>query len=223
MPERISFTTEDEVNIAGTWSPAPTINCGALLLHMMPETRESWAYVQRAWAAKGVATLAIDFRGHGESVSGPNGERLDFRQFKDEEHRSYIWDVIGALRWMRERGIAYDRIYIVGASIGANIAIQALTEEPHLAGAVVLSPSRDYRGIKALVDVQNTLPHQSLYIISSEDDTPSYADSQKLFQEAPVTEKVFQPYKKAGHGTSMLKSDPTLVEKIPEWMLKNIR
>ncbi len=219
MAERITYITPDEVTIVGDWLPAPTMIGAVLLLHMMPLKRDSWALFLRALNKRGLGGLAIDLRGHGESVERPNGTKLDFRNFSDNENQSTIWDIIGGVDWLRKRGIEREQIMLAGASIGANLCLRELAEEPTIPGAVLLSPGADYRGLKALEDVEKISGSQALFIASSEEDKDSFISSRRLFELAPSTNKIFLPYKGAGHGTSMFTSVPELMEKAADWLL----
>lgn len=218
MPERVSFPTRDGVTIVGDWQPVPSLQGATILLHMMPETRQSWASMQRALAKKNIASVAIDLRGHGESTQMEDGQIMDFRQFPDTEHQNYILDATAAMDWLRGKGMTLDRIYVVGASIGANAALALLADEPKLAGAVVFSPRMDYRGIDLSVDIGNILPHQSVLCIAAEDDPEPFADTKQMFEEVASEDKVFLPYKVAGHGTAILNADSSLADKIATWV-----
>lgn len=219
MSDRVTFQTADEITIVGDWQPAATTYAAAILVHMMPETRKSWAAAQTAFAKRGIATLAIDLRGHGESLERADGVKFDYRQFTDEQHQGSIYDLTAAVAWIRERGVPLDRLFAVGASIGANLSLQLITEEPRMPGAVLISPSADYRGVDAFDDVDRIRTEQGLYVVSSEDDIQSFGDSRKLFEMAPTQEKVFVPYKNAGHGTAILSQDPAIADKMGEWMI----
>ena len=223
MAERITLTTVDDMNIVGDWVPSPRMVGAVILVHAMPETRSSWSAVQVALSRKGLASLAIDLRGHGDSTTAADGQGLDYHTFTDEDHQSAILDVQEAVAWVRKRGIELNRIALGGASIGANLAIIELAEEPTLAGAVLLSPGADYHGTNALDEAEDLLPDQDLIIVSSEDDAESFPTSKKLYDLVSVDKKTFVPYKNAGHGTDMLKSDPALTEKIAGWLLDMVR
>ena len=61
---------------------------------------------------KNISSLAIDLRGHGESGGGEVAE-------------SFL-DVQAALAWLKkETGLPLGQTIVIGASIGANLAIQA--------------------------------------------------------------------------------------------------
>lgn len=222
MPERITYTTDDGVKIVGDWTAAPTMIGAVVFLHMMPANRSSWAGCVRSLTKRGIGALAIDLRGHGESTVRDDGTKLDYRQFTDDEHQSSIWDVSGAVDWLKGRGIPLDRIVLMGASIGADLAIRELAEEPRMAGAVLLSPGI-YRGMDASIDVKDLLPDHALTVVVSEDDNESYAISKKMYDGAPVIRKTLLPYQTAGHGTNILSADSGLVEKLAKWIESIIR
>lgn len=218
MAERILFVTPDDVTIVGDWSPASTLVGAVILLHMMPLTRASWAVFLRSLNKRGLAGLAIDLRGHGESIVGPNGIRLNYQEFSDNEHQSALWDVSSAVDWVRGRGIELDRITMAGASIGANLCVRQLGDEPAMPGAVLLSPG-NYRGINVLDEAQKLGSAQSLFIASSEEDIDSFSISRTLFEQAPIENKTFVPYKGGGHGTTLFTSDLQLMDKTADWLL----
>ena len=223
MPERITFTTSDHITIVGDWVTSPTMIGAVLLLHMMPATRQSWAQLQRLLATQGVASLAIDLRGHGESTHDRHNAVLDYRRFTDPEHAASIEDVAGAVQWIRVRGIEPARIAIAGASIGANLALWYLSENPVIPAAALLSPGENYHGISALDAAPNVLPHQSVWMAaSSGDDDESVRavdDIATLIDPEQVTvEKLVS----AGHGTHMLQADAALTNRLAEWLRDRI-
>lgn len=222
MAERITLTTDDDMQIVGDWAPAPTVIGAALLLHMLPETRASWLSVQQALVKQGVASLAIDLRGHGQSTKSVNGQSFSYETFTDEETRSSSLDVSAAVEWIRSRGIDLNRIVLIGASIGANLAILELVDEPSLAGAVLISPGKNFHGVAIDEELPNLNSGQHVLVVASEDD-PIFADSQQLYHDAPVENKAFLPFTKAGHGTTIFKTELKLADKIADWTASLIR
>lgn len=219
MPERVSFETNDGVQIVGDWVAAPTTLGAVILIHMMPANRRSWADFQVSLAKRGLASLAIDLRGHGESTVGPEGSAIDFKNFTDAEHQSSLLDVIAAYQWLTRRGFEKQRIALVGASIGANLAAQFLLEEPGVPGAALLSPGRNYRGTNIVNDIRSVLPEQSVWIAASEgDDQISFEASREAHDIASCNRKTLIPLKAAGHGTAMLVSHPEVGEQLADWL-----
>jgi len=218
MAEKISYVTGDKVTIVGDWYTAPTMIGAMLLIPMMRESRSSWVSLQRALSKLGIASLAIDLRGHGDSVRGWQDAKLDYRDFSDEEHRESITDVVAGIDWIQKRGIGRDRIGLGGASFGANLALWMMSESPSLTCGVALSAGANYRGTNAIDYANQLLTSQSVFLAASEEDKESFADTKKTFEAAACAKKVFMSYKGAGHGTEILKFDPSLSDKIADWV-----
>ena len=161
MAEQVELTTADGVTIAGTHYKAEPPGPGILLLHMMPAAKESW----RGFAVKlnevGIGVLAIDLRGHGESDGGPDG----YRTFTDEEHQLSIEDVRAGVKYQKEEG--HSPIFIAGASIGANLALNIIAEDPEIEGAILLSAGLDYRGVETSPAARKIRSDQSVYVVLS--------------------------------------------------------
>jgi len=240
--ESITLTTSDNVRIAGHWYPIAEPKGWALLLHMMPATKESYGKLAEELQRRGIASLAIDFRGHGESQGGQAG----YVRFTDTEHQAKINDVRAAMLWIednaeksaklpKEYGKAppanyiLPRLVVVGASIGANLALQLLEEEAGLAGVVLLSPGLDYRGVKTDAIARAIRDHESrdreqqgrlsplLLAAGGADDRYSTETVHALAQilEGRVTIKSFG---NAGHGTTMFEREPALLTEVAEWI-----
>jgi len=218
MPETISYKTLDNVIITGDWSPSPTTLGVAILLHMMPSDRKSWAAFQQVLLKHNIASLAIDLRGHGDSNHTTEGAALDYKKFQDADHQKYLFDVLGAIDWLTEKKYDKEQIMTVGASIGADIALWALQDEPALAGAVLLSPG-NYRGIDAVDKAEYTKYDHSLWAAGSDSDDPeAYETAEQIIEKAGAGRKKFVPYKNAGHGIHLFTADPELMENLAKWM-----
>jgi pimeloyl-ACP methyl ester carboxylesterase len=218
MSETINYKTLDNVFIVGEWSPSPNTIGVAILLHMMPNDRKSWAPFQQILQKHNIASLAIDLRGHGESTKTEEGGVLDHKKFSDEDHRKYLYDVIGAFDWLEEKKYSKSQIMMVGASLGANIALWALEDEPILAGAALLSPG-NYRGIDAVEKAGYIKPHHAIWAAGSDSDDPdAYEAAKNVVEIAAAERKKFVPYKNSGHGVHLFTSDPELMENLSAWI-----
>jgi fermentation-respiration switch protein FrsA (DUF1100 family) len=80
----------------------------------------------------GFGVLMIDVRGHGQSS--------DARFTFGLKERS---DVLGAVDWLRQRGIAPGQIGVLGLSLGAAASIGAAAEEPAIAAVATDSSFAD--------------------------------------------------------------------------------
>lgn len=222
MPERVSFPTVDEVTLVGTWVEAPAATGVVILLHMMLTTRSSWSKMQDALAKKGLSSLAIDLRGHGESTVGPKGSELSFQEFTDDMHQASIIDVEAAVNWLREKKYQLGRMAFMGGSIGATLALVSLADESRIPAAVLFSPG-DYRGFKLVEESQRLNPEQALCILVSTNDSQSAAASKALSVEAPIDHKELIEYADAGHGTAILDKIPELPDLLADWIIASLR
>ena len=90
---------------------------GVVLAHGGRFTKESWTEQAQVLSEAGFWTLAIDFRGRGQSRSGSGAASGDDGAY---------YDVLAAVRYLRRRGA--QRVSVVGASFGGEAAARASVE-----------------------------------------------------------------------------------------------
>jgi len=221
MPEKVNFDTEDGVIIYADHYASGVDGPSALLLHMMPATKESWSAFATALLSAGFShVLAIDLRGHGESVHQGNA-RLDYKQFEDADHQAKMMDVDAAVRWLEGQGVAKERLALVGASIGANLAIAYGAEHGEIPAVVALSPGLDYRGVTTPDKVAKYRSGQGLYLVASEEDELSFKTDREL--AAIKNGTIVKEFRGAGHGTAMFDKAPGLMAEVVEWLGERVR
>src|SRR5207253_20840 len=103
-----------------------------------------WQKLCEALWQMGYGTLAIDLRGHGQSVM-KGKTKTTFESFD----RTGEWpraeeDIRAAVKEVRRHG--EKSIGLIGGSIGANLVSQAAAKEK-VRWVVLLSPGEDYRGV----------------------------------------------------------------------------
>ncbi len=201
----IGMVTEDGVRIKGTYyRPAAANAPGIVLLHMLGRHREDWDAFARTLQDAGYAVLAIDLRGHGES----EGQR---------EWSKMTKDAAIAVDFVRSRSETDpDRIALIGASIGANLAINYAAEDPEIRGVALLSPGLDYRGVTTPEAVK-AYGKRPLFLAASSEDRYAYGSAQELGRLAtgPVQLLLLDGQ---GHGTQMLGKDNGLEEALLNWL-----
>lgn len=210
---KISFETSDRVTIAGDWLVPEGAKRVVLLLHMMPATRVSWLPLSRALNEAGFATLAIDLRGHGESTAGG----LNYQNFSDAEHQASRLDVDAAVNFLKSKGFNEENISLAGASIGANLSLDALYRYKGSTRAVLLSPGLDYRGVKTELLMKGLNANQKVWIVAAEGDTYS-ADSSLKLQELQKETATVTIFGGAAHGTNLFEPEPTLITDIVKFL-----
>jgi alpha-beta hydrolase superfamily lysophospholipase len=208
--ELLTIATKDNVELSAILWDAQSSH-SVLLLHMMPATKESWMDFAGLLTEQGFNVLAIDFRGHGESAGG------DYNTFTPEEHQKYYKDVEAAVEFLRQR-YPDSEVLIGGASIGANEVIKYMADYSEIAKGFALSAGLDYYGVRAIDDIKNLRPEQSILLVGAKDDVRKSGGScgemaDQLFELTSARkEKII--LETGGHGTDMLAAHMDLPDKI---------
>ena len=222
MVEKITIITEDKVEIVGSYLKAQRSKAIALLLHMLPATKESWSKFAELLADKGVSSLSIDLRGHGESVK-KGDQILDYKLFENEDHQASKIDVKAATEWLfKKDDVGADRLAVVGASIGSNLAIRLTAEMSDIPVCVALSPGLDYKGVTSDDALRSIRPGQSVLIAVSEEDEVSVSSVRQLETIKTKAELKFVYLSGAGHGTTMFERDPDFMNETLDWLVEHL-
>jgi dienelactone hydrolase len=127
-----------------------------------------------------------------------------------------VWDYLAA-----RADIDESRTAIIGASIGANMALVTADSRLDINGIVLLSPGRSYFGVTTedrIVDYGE----RPVLIVASEEDTEAAIAARSLIDLA-VGPAQLEMYQGAGHGTNMFDSRPELSELIVNWLDQNVK
>lgn len=228
MKEKVILKTIDNKEIVGTYVEASNAKGAGLLLHMMPSTKESWDHFAKELLDAGFSSLAVDLRGHGGSTGGPEG----FIEFSDEEHQRSILDVKAGIEFMENKGITVDRIFLAGASIGANLSLQYQKENPEIKATVLLSPGLNYRGILGGELAKNLKENQAIFVSGSEHDCGyvgvdrSSGDrcasdmAKEIFEMSPSLNKEVRLFPNSAHGTTILLRNEGFLKELISWIEK---
>ncbi|MBI4375765.1 MAG: alpha/beta fold hydrolase [Elusimicrobia bacterium] len=200
----VSFKTSDGWTIKGSLK-AGRGQPVAVLVHGAGSSRNEWeSFAAELWK-RGVGTLALDLRGHGESVVGPAGKQEWTSFEKAAEWTAATADLDAAVRFLAGRGFRKSRIGFIGASIGSNLA--ALASGPESPWLVLLSPGLDYRGVAL------TSPRaRRVLAAASAQDPYAYQASLALKQSGTA---FFETAR--GHGVEMFK-DAEFQAKVLAWI-----
>lgn len=217
---KIFLKTRDNVKISADLYETENPIGWLVLIHMMPATKESWKDLAEFFQKAGYGSLAVDLRGHGESDEGPDG----YKNFSDVDHQKSIFDAEAAVNYLiREREATPDKISFIGASIGANLSLQYISENSEFKTAILLSAGLDYDGIKTEPLVRNLKAGQKIFLVSSKDDGGNTVENQKLFSslsDEVKKESEIKIYETAGHGTNMPEEEPGLKNLILDFLNK---
>jgi pimeloyl-ACP methyl ester carboxylesterase len=206
-PRRVSFKTPDGWTIVGLYQAPQKKGMVAVLVHGVGAGKGEWDALNQELWKRGLGTLAIDLRGHGESAKGPEG-RKGFADFDSRgEWRKAISDLNAAALFLNKAGVKDSRIGFVGGSIGANLSSQAAAER-HSPWAVLLSPGFDYRGV-APADLSSI----KTCVAASAADPYAFETALSLSKRQGAV--FFQA--RSGHGAQML-ADSVFLSKLADWI-----
>jgi predicted alpha/beta hydrolase len=190
--ETITLTTSSGVALAVEIRDVPRACSTAILLHSSMASRRTFGSSQKQGfaaflAERGVRTLALDFRGHGESgTPAARGGKWSFDDFVRE-------DLPALSRAARERW-PRDRLTLIGHSLGGQVALAAVATSAADADGVAImatnvwvprdemNPALRARksaviaAMRAFTRARGYFPARALRV-GSDDEAASYMDS----------------------------------------------
>ncbi|MGE5344354.1 MAG: alpha/beta hydrolase [Acidithiobacillales bacterium] len=214
-PFRVTIPTADGVSLAASWRPVPD-RPGApavLLLHDFSRERRDWEELAPEFTARGLATLAIDLRAHGESTR-KNGARLVISPRQMSDPNGFPRDVEAACRWLRERS---GKTGIVGLSLGGNLAILASAEG--LADAVVVVSANSER-LAPLAGGRSSTAHAALFIASEE--APDREKSAQALFATAADPKELLIVPGTAHNLVLFSEDPETKTAMLDWLVERL-
>jgi alpha-beta hydrolase superfamily lysophospholipase len=204
----VHFKTPDGWTISAAYQPPKKGRPVAILVHGVAAGKSEWLPLTAELHKRGIGTLALDLRGHGESLSGPAG-KTDFTSFEaTAEWPKAQQDIEAAAAFLKKRGIPPARLGYIGASIGANLVSRA---QPTPRWLALLSPGVDYRGVR---------PAQvPVFVAASPRDAYPYQTAADYAKQFPTTTFLTATQ---GHGAQML-SDPDFLKGLLDWIERSSR
>jgi dienelactone hydrolase len=184
--QTVRLRTTDAVTITGTYYPAKQTNAPAvLLIHSVARNRGIWTDFATLLQQNGIAALAIDLRGHGEStrkITADGPVTLDFHNATPADYQDMLLDIEVAVDWLQAQPeIDKKRIGIVGESLGANIVLRYAAINEDLAAVVVFSPGLNYRNVRT-DDVIAQVGRTPLRIFVSQFDSFAFESCKRLVE-----------------------------------------
>lgn len=211
FPAAASLTTADGVVLQASYGqPAKPSTNGVVFVHMNGRSKEDWAGVAEACWNAGSWVVTVDLRGMGANVpAGTTPPALT-----PDDYQKMTQDVNAAVAYLRGKGVT--KVALVGAELGANLAINVAAEDPAVADVVLLSPGMVYQGVIATDAVKRYGARPLLMVASTED---AYAaQSVARFEQLASGDKHVEMYENAGKGTRMLNRAPELEGYLVGWI-----
>jgi dienelactone hydrolase len=213
----VTIRSDDGVALAATFYEAPRQPAPAvILLHMQTRSRDDWQAFAHRLADSGIHALAIDFRGHGGSAAGPAGND------GQPNLSRLVLDVQAARNYLagRPEAVRGSSIGILGASIGANVAILHAAGDPSIRSLALLSPGLDYRSLRTEAALRKYGTRPALLVAGGDD--PYALRSVRELAKAGEGLREVKTLGPAGHGTVMLSRDPDLERALVDWFQRTL-
>ncbi len=180
----VTLQTDDGVKLHAVYNPVKSATRGVVLVHMAGRSAEDWAFIATKLNQSGVATLAVDLRGHGGNVSPTSSPTT----LTEADYQKMQKDVAAAVAHLRKQGVT--DVSLMGASIGANLCLQVAAADPNIKSVVMLSPGMNFKGVM-LSEALTTYGDRSLLVVAAIDDSYSAKTAQYIQDAARSRQAVF--------------------------------
>jgi pimeloyl-ACP methyl ester carboxylesterase len=221
-------TAKDGFNITGTiyipvrkpGKKAPIV----ILLHAIGSSKKDWKDLPDLICSKGYACLALDLRGHGQSIYNAKMKQSSWLYFTNRDFGKYPDDVICAVEAVKTgyaKQIDTNRIIFVGNNIGANTAILAGSKLNRKGGIVrsivMISPRLTIKGMFVPIELVNYGAHPIL-IFDNKNVKVGMHDTFELKKYAQGN-CVIKALNAHGMGASLYKSTPSIKTDTLNWIV----
>jgi alpha-beta hydrolase superfamily lysophospholipase len=208
----VQFATGDGVLLSGSLTVPRRRAPVVVLVHQFGSDRHDWDGFVPVLDRAGFATLAYDTRGMGRSLSRWPSKR---RYFPPRDEERYLEDmprdVAAALRFLRtRRDVNPERIAVVGASHGANVAYASSAAAR---ASVALSPVL----LRDALRPRRPTPRGVLFI-SSRLEAAAVLELAHTVNEPRSTMLAQDP---EGHGVALLR-EPAVRRAILDWLRSHV-
>lgn len=186
--QQVEITAEDGTLLSGDFYVNTALLMPGVLL--LAEDRAGWGGFPAQLHAAGFTVLVMDVR--------PAAALADFRVM---------------LQALMNGGADPARIGVVGAGIGADVALLGCANDLICDAAALLSPSPD----EALLRAMPRMNPRPLFLSASQDDPDSFR-AIDLLRAAASGDVLFQPFESAGYGAALLQNRPDLGGLLAAWL-----
>lgn len=203
----VQLRAADGVALTGTVYDAGEPTAAVVLVHMYTRSKDDWRVFAERLQGVDVTSLAIDLRGHGGSGGASTPAA------------AMAADVQAAVAFLSAR-VGGRPVGIVGASLGASLAVMAAADAPSVRGVVMVSPSSDYRGVRfePALKRYGTRP---LLLVASSEDPYALRTVRSLVADATAGREQ-QLSSVPAHGTALIERDADAAAALVDWLRRTL-
>jgi dienelactone hydrolase len=220
---RVEIASEGWTLVGDLTTPETTsLKAFALLLHKAAGDRRAYVTMAEAMAARGIASLRIDLRGHGDSVNlGAFDPQIN--RYLDEDDpaivrnfsliRSGDRDIVSIIRWLEEQpNLSGLPLIVVGSSYTGEEMVEAAMATRFADIYVALSPGSFSEESIAAVD-RSEAPW---LFVRAEVELPFFPELFAAIRDGSETAEIWV-LPGEGHATDLFDHNPNLHLRLIDW------
>ena len=207
-----------------TMPEAMPLNAFALLLHKAAGDRNAYVAMAEALATKGIASLRIDLRGHGESNNLGAFDPQISRYLDDDDPaivenfsliRAGDRDIVSIMQWLDKQPRLNNRpLIVVGSSYTGEEMVQAAAETRFADIYIALAPGSFSAESIAAID-RSEVPW---LFVRAEVELPLFPELFTAIKEGSETEEIWV-LPGEGHATDLFDHNPNLHWQLIDWIM----
>lgn len=163
--------------------------------------------------------LAFDLRGHGKSIN-VGVKTLSYSSMGNNEYAKIPGDILDlAVKYLSDKSYNIDsaNVIVIGASVGANAAIQLTEILPAAKTVVALSPGENYLSLEPK-EAAAKFGGRMLIMVGQEDKYSASSSVQLVASNSKNIE--LEMFASGDHGTSIINNDPAAMTRLLDWLYK---
>jgi pimeloyl-ACP methyl ester carboxylesterase len=219
-PRAVAYQTDDGLLLSADYyapparsAPAPSV----VLLHMSNSDRRAWSPLIPPLHEAGLAILAVDLRGHGQSITEETQIRARDRDpllFAD-----MLRDLRAAYDWLATQpDVDLARFAVIGAETGASLALRYAALDRSVDALVCLSPALNQVDMDSRSDAAKVKGRQLLFVAGRDSDQVQAAETlEKLTVGATVLRRP-----DSGRGTELLDQSGDVADRIAQFLRRAV-
>ncbi len=185
----VELKTEDGWTLKARYVSSGNANQTFVLLHGRGQRKELWIRLAKALEKAGYGYLGLDFRGHGESSMGPDGQSAPWRTFKvtktENDYEKMSRDIASAMAWLIAQKVPEETIGLIGTDVGGSLGLKYAAVHSTVSPVVMLSPGTHYQEILT-VNAIRAYKNRPILMVYSEADRFAARDAPVLYAFAKM-------------------------------------
>lgn len=201
-PREVTIPAGDASLAATLYPSLEPRPAGLLLLHGAQGHRDDWILFATRAQQAGFVALAPEFAWPADASGRIDASALDRIQ--------------SAFDHLQQAGIDPDRIALVGADVGAGLALQYAARNTAVNAVALVSPGLDFGGISA-EKALDEYGRGAVYFVSASGDAFSADSARKLHAKASGFAEL-REYPGAAHGTDLFTVSENSAAQLLDWL-----